>query len=519
MLGLALPMSADQEYSHARIVRLSFVEGTVTLLRPGASDWANASVNTPIEEGFQLSTDKDSFAEVQFENGSTARVGELSLLKFEELGLAESGHSLNRLALDHGYGTFNVAPENIDVFEVTSGNEAFKPQGRTEFRVDLDQDKIRVEVFKGSVDVAGPEVSTTLASKTAIEIAPGADQPYTISQNIKRDDWDDWVAQRDQQEAASIPPAGMQSHAPAYGWSDLNNFGTWSYFDGYGYGWVPDMAGTWSPFGSGQWSWYPGFGYTWISFEPWGWLPYHFGGWSFNPLFGWTWFPGASWGWSPAVVSWYQGPGWIGWAPRPPIVGTAGIGSGHLPPPTRGCPGAPGCITAVNIAAFEKGGPIRTHELLRVNAAEGVPVGGPTVRPGLLAMLPGKPVRLSSAQEAVVRGSAPKASSFFERLTGTSPSGGRQVSRPAPQSAVATPPAAVRGEERGAWGGRFGVAPSMRSGGGSGRESAGMSGGVRGGATPATSSRGGFGRGGEGMGGGVRGGGATAASSTGGGHR
>src|ERR1700752_5043339 len=107
MLCLALPAAADQEYSHARIVRLSFVEGTVTLLRPSASDWAAAAVNTPIEEGFQLSTDKSSFAEVEFENGSTARVGELSLLKFDQLGLTETGDELNRLTLDHGYGTFH----------------------------------------------------------------------------------------------------------------------------------------------------------------------------------------------------------------------------------------------------------------------------------------------------------------------------------------------------------------------------------------------------------------------------
>ena len=507
LLWLAHPAAADEEYSRARIVRLSFVEGTVTVLRPGVSDWAEAPVNTPIQEGFQLSTDKDSFAEVQFENGSTARVGELSLLKFDQLGLTESGGSLNRLALDHGYGTFSVTPQNVEIFEVASGNETFKPQGRAEFRVDLDQDKIRVEVFKGSVDVSGPDVSTTLAQRTSIEITPGADQPYTVSQDIQRDDWDAWVAQRDRQLAASTPPGGMQPQAPAYGWSDLNNFGTWSYFDGYGYGWVPGVAGPWSPFGSGQWSWYPGFGYTWISFEPWGWLPYHFGGWSFDPLFGWAWFPGAAWGWSPAAVNWYQGPGWVGWAPRPPILGTS-----HLPTPTRGCPGGPGCITAINVTAFEKGGPIRTRELLRVDASEGTPVVAPAIKPSLLAMLPGRPTKLSSAQEAVISGNTSKTTSFLERLTGSAPRGGRQMSRPAPVSAVAAPPAAARNDRRAAaWGGgHFGVAPPARSG-GSSTAARGQGGFGR--------SEGGFSRGGEGMGGGARGGGAsTASSSSGSGH-
>jgi len=71
----------------------------------------------------------------------------------------------------------------------------------------------------------------------------------------------------------------------------------------------------WSPYTLGMWGWYPGLGYTWISSEPWGWLPYHYGMWNFLPDFGWFWMPGDFGFWSPALVSWYMGPGWVGWAP------------------------------------------------------------------------------------------------------------------------------------------------------------------------------------------------------------
>ena len=312
------------------------MEGTVTVLRPGAgSDWANAPVNTPMQEGFQLSTDKSSFAEVQFENGSTARVGELSLVKFDQLVLTEAGNEVNRLVLDHGYGTFEMSPEKVEVFEVRSGDATFKPQGKTQFRVDLDQGKVRVEVFKGSLEVESPEINTTLAKNAVLELAPGTEEAYNVSQGIKHDDWDQWVSQRDQQLVEATPPGGYLQGAPSYGWSDLNQYGTWSYLDGYGYGWVPDAGGPRSPFGLGQWSWYPGFGYSWISYEPWGWLPYHYGGWAWDSLFGWAWFPGSYWGWSPGVVNWYQGPGWVGWTPRGP-AGT-GMGAGVLPP-AKPCP-------------------------------------------------------------------------------------------------------------------------------------------------------------------------------------
>ena len=70
----AVSVSA-QAHSHARIIRLSFVEGDVTVLRPDVRVWAEAPVNTPLQEGFKLSTGENSYAEIQFENGGTIRLG------------------------------------------------------------------------------------------------------------------------------------------------------------------------------------------------------------------------------------------------------------------------------------------------------------------------------------------------------------------------------------------------------------------------------------------------------------
>jgi hypothetical protein len=47
-VGGAVWLSA-QHYSHARVVRLSFAEGTVTVQRPEVPEWAKAPVNTPIQ--------------------------------------------------------------------------------------------------------------------------------------------------------------------------------------------------------------------------------------------------------------------------------------------------------------------------------------------------------------------------------------------------------------------------------------------------------------------------------------
>jgi len=515
-------LAADESgYSHARIVRLSFVEGTVTVLRPGAgSEWANAPVNTPIQEGFQLSTDKSSFAEVQFENGSTARVGELSLVKFDQLAMTGEGNEVNRLVLDHGYGTFEISPQNIEVFEVRSGDATFKPQEKSQFRLDLGQGKVRVEVFKGSLAVESAQINTTLAKNAVLELTPGSEQAYNVSQGIKRDDWDDWVSQRDQQAAQAMPPGGYLQGAPSYGWSDLNQYGTWSYFDGYGYGWVPDAGGPWSPFGLGQWSWYPSFGYTWISYEPWGWLPYHYGGWAWDSLFGWAWFPGAYWGWSPGIVNWYQGPGWVAWTPRG--TGGSGMGAGVLPP-AKPCPaGASGCMRAVSTSVLAHGGPLTSRQFLKVPGNEAVPVRQPVAQPSLMARLPGNPARLSSAQQALISGAPVSRGSFVSRMS----PGSRQWEHRAPGSVFAsTPPsvpAAVRHEVNTMWGGRAPAAssaPSYRSAGGGFPAARGAFSGSRGGGGAVSMGHsGGISTGGMSGGSHSAGIGAGAASGGGGGH-
>ena len=382
---LGIAAAWGQGYSHARIVRLSFVEGKVTVQRPDIAEWAEAPMNTPIQEGFKLSTAEGSFAEVEFENGSTVRLGQLSMLEFTQLALASDGSKINRLTMDMGYSTFRATPEAEDVYEVLTPNATLTPRGRALFRVDLDSSEERVEVFKGSLEVVGSLGSWTLARNSVLELRPDADQPALLSEGITQDDWDRWVEERESRvEAASngLSPGEYSDNSSNgfYGWSDLSYFGNWSYMPGFGYGWIPNVYAGWYPYSFGQWCWYPGFGYTWISFDPWGWLPYHFGGWEFIPDIGWVWFPGTFGAWSPGLVTWYGGPGWIGWMPLSPF-------------PNRGRPNpcAPGrsCGAAVSTSVFQRGRPVGPGTILPVNLESGRRMERPDILPDRQAMLPG----------------------------------------------------------------------------------------------------------------------------------
>ena len=306
ILVLRTIVFAQKSLSHVRVVRLSYVSGTVAVKRPASTEWAKAQANTPIQEGFELSTSANSYAEVEFENGSTARLGEFSQVNFDQLAMDENGNKLNRLIFGQGYATFHLLPEHHDAYSVKVAEATLAPDGKCEFRTDLDHGKVRVEVFSGSVEVATPSKTAKLGKDKVLEFDSEATEvAANVKQGIVKDSWDKWTSERDTQSQLSLTDSAVPARSPLYGWSDLNAYGEWGFFPGFGYGWSPFASTGWSPYSMGMWSWYPGMGYTWIAGEPWGWLPYHYGNWNFSPGFGWFWMMGdydASW--SPALVSW-----------------------------------------------------------------------------------------------------------------------------------------------------------------------------------------------------------------------
>src|ERR1700676_4418576 len=86
------PAAADT--SHARIIRLSLVQGDVRFARETHGDpladsnatWENAGLNLPIRQGYVLATDNGR-AEVEFENGTVAFLKEHTVLEYYDLSL------------------------------------------------------------------------------------------------------------------------------------------------------------------------------------------------------------------------------------------------------------------------------------------------------------------------------------------------------------------------------------------------------------------------------------------------
>src|ERR1700675_3439945 len=127
---------------HARIVRLSLVQGDVRFARDVKGDaltesranWEAAALNLPIRQGYAVATDNGR-AEVEFENGAMAFLAENTVLEFYDLSL-EDGAKTTRLVLRQGTASFYVNPGGEDYFSVTGGDFTVETDGRAGFRLD-----------------------------------------------------------------------------------------------------------------------------------------------------------------------------------------------------------------------------------------------------------------------------------------------------------------------------------------------------------------------------------------------
>jgi ferric-dicitrate binding protein FerR (iron transport regulator) len=285
--------------THVRIVRLSQVQGKVGMDR-GTGHGVEASMqNMPIIEGMLLGTaDEDSYAEVEFEDGSTIRLGPGTAVKFMQLVTRASGAKATTVRVDRG--TVFVSREHTkpDEFMLLAGEtEKLTVTPATHMRLELLGTKMALAVFSGDVAVEGTGAPMTVGKKQtlSLDIADKSSQPQ-LAKKVEDGPFDGWDKDAQQYHERYAKANSLLGGGNGYGISDLNYYGAFSTVDGCGTFWQPYFVGAgWSPYANGLWAQYPGAGYSWVSPYPWGWLPFHSGAWCFSPSRGWGWQPGGSW--------------------------------------------------------------------------------------------------------------------------------------------------------------------------------------------------------------------------------
>jgi hypothetical protein len=271
-LGLSLPAAVAQNTadtaSHVRIVRISYVQGTVRY------NGAPAIMNSPVTEASRLVTGTDALAEVEFEDQSVIRLASETEISFAQLARLSTGEARTRVDMENGEAEFLIPASSAGRFAVNvrGKNILFKKPGR--FRVlTTDATPLEIAVWKGEAAVLDLESDreVTVKAHETLELNPENLGQYRVQSSVLGDELDRWSEQRDQDLKTSYV-AGNTYNNTVYD----------QYYQtgGYGNGYVaPYPYGSYGynafgcPYGFGQPFWFGSPGSCWNS------------GFFFNPFF------------------------------------------------------------------------------------------------------------------------------------------------------------------------------------------------------------------------------------------
>ena len=335
VLGAVSPiLRADDAALPARALRLSSVDGQVRLLFNNQVVADQAVPNMPLFEGNELVTGDDGRAEVQFEDGSVARLSPNSSLKLTVLR-GQDGAGDAEIKLEGGLGYFELqGPGQAGTIRIKFGDIVVTAGSPTVVRIDLDDPPGTLAVFSGNAHVErGSAPALEVHGGESVTMNSSDPSRYELAESIEPDSWDAWNSDRDQDlsSQASVRTGAENDFAdsgnPA--WNDLDANGSWYNVPDQGAVWSPyDASGSdWDPYGNGYWLTTPLFGATWVSSYAWGYLPFHRGKWNYYNSFGWGWSPGAGGGSPWWRNGHYGGPnigtGFAGYhPPHPPLRNT-----------------------------------------------------------------------------------------------------------------------------------------------------------------------------------------------------
>ena len=295
----------------ARVARIQYISGEVSMQPGGVNDWVAASLNRPLTSADRVWTDKNSRVELNVGGGYLRMNSESSLT------LAHVGDNTIQAQLDQGVLEVTVRHlEPGEIYEIDTPNLAFtvmKP-GVYRFDVNPNDDQTWVTVRKGYGEATG--------RGNAVKVSDGEQVRFTGQDSLQHsayaapapDGFDDWAKIRDKRldssESARYVAPGV------IGYEDLDGYGTWRTVPTYGAIWVPSGVPVgWAPYRYGHWVWVAPWGWTWVDNAPWGFAPFHYGRWvSYGGYWGWAPGPIIGVGWrpyyAPALVGWVGGAGW-----------------------------------------------------------------------------------------------------------------------------------------------------------------------------------------------------------------
>ncbi len=290
------PSAEELENPDARVARLSFAQGGVSLQSAGETVKAPATLNRPIAPGDDLTTVGDGRAEVELGDVSV-RVGANSALQF----IALDDRAL-RMRLSSGIANVRVRDvgenDSIEVETPQAVMSILRP-GSYRLEVNANGGATLVKVASGALEARGGSGQSVIVRNQQTATIVGSSQAgtnqlaFTTGTLGAPDSFDEWTFERDQRiDRARTAEASKYVPSDTVGYEDLDQYGTWRDDPEYGHVWAPTtVVAGWTPYRYGRYSYVSGWGWTWIDDAPWGFAPFHYGSWV--TIGGrWNWVPG-----------------------------------------------------------------------------------------------------------------------------------------------------------------------------------------------------------------------------------
>lgn len=307
---MLLAVVSAQATSHVRIVRLSYTDGTVQMDRTGdQGGLERAILNSPIVEGSRIVTGTDGLAEVEFENNSTVRLGEMTEVKFRELLINDAGYKVNEVELVRGTMYFDARSGKNDIYRVIAAGQTFVLRHDSQVRFMMAGDQVQAAVLNGEAQIDNNAQLVRIKKNDTVTVDATNPSAFTLAKGVDQLPLDRWNSERGAyQTVYAYNNYGYGSRGlSAFGYQDLAYYGGFMSLPGYGLVWQPYGVSNWlgwDPYMSGAWAYTPGFGYAWASAYPWGWMPYHYGSWGYLAGTGWFWCPGNAFNGGGVVTNW-----------------------------------------------------------------------------------------------------------------------------------------------------------------------------------------------------------------------
>src|SRR5215475_14569444 len=177
-----------------RVARLGYMQGSVSFVPAGESEWVEAVPNRPMTTGDRLWVDQNSRAELQ--------LGSASIHLGANTGFSFLNLDDQTVQIELSSGTINVRVRELDrndVFEIDTPNQAFSVSEPGHYRVEASEngDYTVVTIRDGSGESTGNGQSYTLHAGQRTTFSGTNSLNAEVDQIGGQDDFDNWSYARD----------------------------------------------------------------------------------------------------------------------------------------------------------------------------------------------------------------------------------------------------------------------------------------------------------------------------------